>query len=205
MCKPIAASAGLVFTPTAPAASPVEKRLTQHAGDDRIPTDLVFIDVVELTTAPHKLLPLLPGSRAAVHICPKGQDSTSRNRGTFSLRNVISAAGAASTKKESRIMIGKLTALVLAATMLVGSPAWADSYSDTVDVYKNAGESGTFFKNCYGYAVFPTIGKGGLGVGAAHGNGRVYEGGKYVADTSMTQVSVGLPGRRPGVQSDHLL
>ena len=89
-------------------------------------------------------------------------------------------------------MIGKLTTLVLAAAMLAGSPAWASQYSDVVDLfYKNAGESGAFFKNCYGYAVFPTIGKGGLGIGAAHGDGRVYEKGKYVADTSMTQVSVG--------------
>jgi uncharacterized membrane protein len=48
------------------------------------------------------------------------------------------------------------------------------------------------FDNSYGYAVFPTIGKGGLGVGAAHGKGRVYAQGKYVGDTSMTQVSFGL-------------
>jgi len=85
----------------------------------------------------------------------------------------------------------KLTALVLAATMLAGSAARADEYTDTINVYKNAGESAAFFNNCYGYAVFPTIGKGGLGVGAAHGDGRVYENGKYVGDTSMTQVSVG--------------
>ena len=69
--------------------------------------------------------------------------------------------------------------------------SWADEYSDTIDVYKSAGESAEFFKNCYGYAVFPNIAKGGLGVGAAHGNGRVYEQGKYVGDTSMTQVSFG--------------
>ena len=53
----------------------------------------------------------------------------------------------------------KLTVLVFAATMLAGPSAWADEYSDTVDVYKNAGESGAFFNECYGYAVFPTIGK----------------------------------------------
>jgi hypothetical protein len=40
--------------------------------------------------------------------------------------------------------------------------------------------------------VFPTIGKGGLGIGGAHGSGRVYEHGRYVGDTSMTQVSLGL-------------
>ena len=71
-----------------------------------------------------------------------------------------------------------LTTLVLAATVFVGSTARADEYSDTVAVYKNAGESAAFFKNCYGYAVFPTIAKGGLGVGAAHGNGRVYRAGQ---------------------------
>ena len=85
-----------------------------------------------------------------------------------------------------------LTSLALAALMLVGSMAWADEYADTINVYKNAGESAAFFNTCYGYAVFPTIGKGGLGVGAAHGSGRVYEQGKYVGDTSMTQVSFGL-------------
>ena len=47
-------------------------------------------------------------------------------------------------------------------------------------------------RTAYGYAVFPTIGKGGLGVGAAHGSGRVYEQGKYVGDVKMNQVSVGL-------------
>ena len=85
-----------------------------------------------------------------------------------------------------------LTTLALAATVLVGSTARADDYSDTVAVYKNAGESAAFFKNSYGYAVFPTIAKGGLGVGAAHGKGRVYQEGKYIGDTSMTQVSIGL-------------
>ena len=48
-----------------------------------------------------------------------------------------------------------------------------------------------FSNSSYGYAVFPTIGKGGLLVGGAHGKGRVYQKGKYIGDTSMTQVSVG--------------
>ena len=85
-----------------------------------------------------------------------------------------------------------ITALVPAVLLLACSVAMADEYSDTISTFKKAGESASFFKNCYGYAVFPTIGKGGLGVGAAHGDGRVYEKGKYVGDTSMTQVSIGL-------------
>lgn len=69
--------------------------------------------------------------------------------------------------------------------------AWADEYDNTIKVFKEAGTSGTFFKNSYGYAVFPTIGKGGIGVGGAYGEGRVYAQGKYVGDTSMTQLSIG--------------
>jgi lipid-binding SYLF domain-containing protein len=69
--------------------------------------------------------------------------------------------------------------------------AMADEYSDTVSLFKNAGESGTFFDKSYGYALFPTIGKGGIGIGGAHGEGRVYAGGKYVGDTSMTQLTIG--------------
>jgi len=67
----------------------------------------------------------------------------------------------------------------------------ADEYSDTTSLFKNAGESGTFFGSSYGYAVFPTIGKGGIGIGGAHGKGRVYAAGKYVGDTSMTQLTIG--------------
>jgi lipid-binding SYLF domain-containing protein len=84
------------------------------------------------------------------------------------------------------------TSLVLCLLMFASSFAQADDYSDTIAVYKKAGESAAFFNDAYGYAVFPSIAKGGLGVGAAHGKGRVYEQGKYVGDTSMTQVSVGL-------------
>ena len=69
--------------------------------------------------------------------------------------------------------------------------AMADEYSDTVDLFRNAGESGWFVDNSYGYAVFPTIGKAGFVVGGAHGKGRVYAGGKHTGDTSMTQMSVG--------------
>ena len=85
-----------------------------------------------------------------------------------------------------------LRILLITLSILSGSAAVADAYSDTVALFKSAGESASFFNDCYGYAAFPTIGKGGLVVGGAHGKGRVYEHGKYVGDTSMTQLSVGL-------------
>jgi lipid-binding SYLF domain-containing protein len=67
----------------------------------------------------------------------------------------------------------------------------AQKYSDAIQTFKDAGESGKFFENSYGYAVFPSIGKGGIGIGGAHGGGRVYAQGAYVGDTKMTQVTVG--------------
>ena len=75
--------------------------------------------------------------------------------------------------------------------MLLAGYARADEFDDTVSIFRNAGESGKFFEHAYGYAVFPTVGKAGLGVGGAHGSGRVYEKGKAIGSTSLTQLSVG--------------
>ena len=83
----------------------------------------------------------------------------------------------------------RFLALVLLA--LLAAPAWADAYDDAHKVFLNAGESGEFFSKSYGYALFPSIGKAGVGVGGAYGKGRVYVKGAYVGDTSMTQVTVG--------------
>jgi lipid-binding SYLF domain-containing protein len=81
--------------------------------------------------------------------------------------------------------------LALVVLLAVSGVASANKYVDTIALFKNAGESANFFNTAYGYAVFPTIGKGGLIVGGAHGTGHVYEKGKYIGNTSMTQLSVG--------------
>jgi lipid-binding SYLF domain-containing protein len=60
-----------------------------------------------------------------------------------------------------------------------------------VQIFKNAGESAAFFDESYGFAVFPSIGKGGIGIGGAYGEGRIYVGGKHVGDTTLTQLTVG--------------
>ena len=95
------------------------------------------------------------------------------------------------TTKGQTVIKRLIPILALFSMALTVSPAWADSYQDTIDVFRKAVESSRFFKTAYGYAVFPTIGKGGVGIGGAYGNGRVYERGKYVGDTSMAQVTVG--------------
>jgi lipid-binding SYLF domain-containing protein len=82
-------------------------------------------------------------------------------------------------------------ALAMVAMLAITGVASANKYTDTISLFKNAGESAAFFGSCYGYAVFPTVGKGGLIVGAAHGSGHVFEKGKYIGNTSVTQLSVG--------------
>ena len=67
----------------------------------------------------------------------------------------------------------------------------AAKYAETIKIFQEAGASGSYFNNSYGYAVFPTIGKAGFVVGGAYGNGRVYVGGKPVGSTAMSQLSVG--------------
>jgi lipid-binding SYLF domain-containing protein len=69
--------------------------------------------------------------------------------------------------------------------------ASANAYSDTVTLFRNAGESASFFSKSYAYAVYPTIGAAGFIVGGARGNGRVFVHGKLVGDTTVTQLSVG--------------
>ncbi|MGW8194252.1 MAG: lipid-binding SYLF domain-containing protein [Desulforhopalus sp.] len=82
------------------------------------------------------------------------------------------------------------TALLTLLISFVSSTVWADEYEDTKIMFENAG-IGDMFKTAYGYALFPTIGKGGLVVGGAYGKGRVYEQGKYIGDTKMGQASLG--------------
>ena len=91
-----------------------------------------------------------------------------------------------------RALLPALAASVaLAGLAAAPTPARADDYADTVQLFKNAGQSGTFFNKAHGYAVFPTIGKGALGIGGARGKGRVYVQGRHVGDTTLTQVSIG--------------
>lgn len=62
----------------------------------------------------------------------------------------------------------------------------------TVAAFKQADAGlGSFFNQAYGYAVFPNIGKGGLGIGGAYGTGVVYKHGTITGETKMTQLSIG--------------
>jgi lipid-binding SYLF domain-containing protein len=49
-----------------------------------------------------------------------------------------------------------------------------------------------FFDEAAGYAVFPTVGKGAVGVGGAFGRGELYESGQMEGFCTLTQASIGL-------------
>ena len=48
-----------------------------------------------------------------------------------------------------------------------------------------------WFEDSYGYAIFPNVGKGGIGVGGAYGEGLVYELGDAIGTSALTQATIG--------------
>jgi lipid-binding SYLF domain-containing protein len=97
-------------------------------------------------------------------------------------------------------MTRKIISSLVAACLMVGvGPAFAwDAASQknaeaTIAEFKRADpDMDAFFKNAYGYAIFPEITKGGFVVGGAGGDGTVFEQGAGVGSSEMSQVTVGL-------------
>jgi lipid-binding SYLF domain-containing protein len=84
------------------------------------------------------------------------------------------------------------TCLALSLGLSLGPAAHAaDKYQETIANFKKAETAKPYFSKAYGYAVFPTIGKGGIGIGGAGGKGHVYQQGKVVGESTMVQLSVG--------------
>ena len=50
---------------------------------------------------------------------------------------------------------------------------------------------GALVQRGYGYALFPDVGKAGLGVGGAYGRGVVYERGQHIGYADLTQGTIG--------------
>jgi lipid-binding SYLF domain-containing protein len=49
-----------------------------------------------------------------------------------------------------------------------------------------------FFREAAAYAVFPSVGKGAVGVGGAYGRGELYEGGRMAGYCTLSQATIGL-------------
>ena len=81
--------------------------------------------------------------------------------------------------------------IMFVLALALANPVQADKFTDTIEVYKKSETVQPYFKNAYGYAVFPTVGKGGIGIGGAYGKGQVYRGGKVTGETSLIKATIG--------------
>ena len=81
--------------------------------------------------------------------------------------------------------------LVLVMGLVGTAPALSDSYKNTIDTFKKSPQVKPFFKNAYGYAVFPVVGKGGFFIGGGYGKGKVYRRGAVTGTASVIEGSIG--------------
>lgn len=84
--------------------------------------------------------------------------------------------------------------MVAVGALLAGNVAAAtkEECDATLSSFRELGNVPDLLAESYGYAVLPTIGKAGIGIGGAIGEGCVYAGGEYTGEVRMTQLSIGL-------------
>lgn len=91
----------------------------------------------------------------------------------------------------------KFKALIAGGLLLalLSTPAIADKdlekCKETVTKFKELGNVMQMAEEAYGFAVLPTIGKAGMGIGGAGGKGCVYADGKQTGTVKMGQVTIG--------------
>jgi lipid-binding SYLF domain-containing protein len=91
-----------------------------------------------------------------------------------------------------RMFLSSLLLVLILSVPQVGITAEENEYAKTIKLFNTDDTVQSIYKNAYGYAVFPTIGKGGLVVGGSYGKGKVYRKGKVTGTASMTEFSLGV-------------
>jgi len=80
-----------------------------------------------------------------------------------------------------------------APTSVAGKSDLVHSSADTLNqAQHNDSTLRSFIGDSAGYAVFPSIGKGAVGIGGAYGKGDVYQNGAVVGYCDMTQATIGV-------------
>lgn len=95
-------------------------------------------------------------------------------------------------KKVTFTLFLALFALIVQAQDKKDQEIISESEAAKADFLKDDPGMAKLFNDSYGYIILPNVGKGGLGVGAASGNGVAFEQGKMIGFAKMTQVTVGL-------------
>ncbi|MEM8883853.1 MAG: YSC84-related protein [Planctomycetota bacterium] len=94
-------------------------------------------------------------------------------------------------------MIGMIGLLALigcntAPTSETDKKAQASEVESTIAKFeKEQAAVKVYMEDAHAYAVFPTVGKGGMGVGGAFGRGQVFQGGKQIGYAKLTSASIG--------------
>jgi lipid-binding SYLF domain-containing protein len=85
-------------------------------------------------------------------------------------------------------------ALVLLATNSNAQSAklMAEASAAQATFTNTDGLMANLFTTSYGYVIFPSVGKGGIGIGGAAGNGVVYENGQVIGAAKLKQLTIGL-------------
>lgn len=95
-----------------------------------------------------------------------------------------------------------LKIVIVLAALVIGSSAIGqstrkekklvqDCQGAKADFINTDGLMKSLFTNAYGYVIFPNVGKGGIGIGGAAGNGIVYERGRIIGKAKLTQINFG--------------
>ena len=117
--------------------------------------------------------------------------------------NSISELSQSSNNLKFETMKNKaITFLGAAAFLLLGLSATAQIGGWNPELVKESNEAmetmleespklQTFYDEAYGYAVFPKVTKGAIGVGGAAGNGLVYQNHEVVSSSKLKQATVG--------------
>lgn len=97
------------------------------------------------------------------------------------------------TRRNVLVLMLLLMGMAVAPVFAGWDPREEEHAQQTISLFQKTDPSlQVFFDEAYGYAVFPDVYKGGiLLLGGARGDGYVYEQGRLIGRSSITQINVG--------------
>lgn len=91
----------------------------------------------------------------------------------------------------NRLLRFPVHALIAVFVLNLSATVNADQFTDTIALFQKSEVLKPFFNTAYGYAVFPNVGKGAVGIGGAYGHGKVYKAEQVTGIATLAKISVG--------------
>jgi lipid-binding SYLF domain-containing protein len=89
------------------------------------------------------------------------------------------------------LVVGAALALAGTAHATTDTQLVSDAHAVKANFLRTDPGLTAFFTRAAGYVVFPAVGKGGVGIGGAHGSGVVFQNDRPVGKATLSQVSIG--------------